>query len=141
MPTPCPKPVAKTAKKKRREKTEYQVLVAQLDDLVSQIVHLRDKNTCVICGSTARPQAGHVFVRDRKRVRWDLRNVHVQCASCNLRHRFDQAPYFYWFMQIYGKPAFDELYELAEGQPAYIWSIPDMRVLTRELEQMLASLL
>jgi hypothetical protein len=132
---PYPKPEPTKKKKKRRPKSEYKLLVEQLDSLVRDIVHIRDKDICVVCGSTARPQAGHVFVRDRKKVRWALHNVHIQCARCNLLHRFDQAPYFHWFQEKYGMQRYNELYHEAEDEPYYIWSIPSMQELALSLEQ------
>lgn len=121
-----PKPKPEKKRRKHHPKSEYKQVVERLDRLVSQIVHLRDGETCVICGSTARPQAGHVFVRDRMRVRWALDNVHVQCAACNLLHRFDQAPYFHWFVQTYGAAAFDSLYDRAESLPYFKFSLPEL---------------
>jgi hypothetical protein len=129
-PYPKPKPVKR---KKRKQHSEYQDIVERLDKLVSQIVHLRDDNTCVICGSTAKPQAGHVFVRGRMKVRWSLWNVHIQCARCNLMHRFDQAPYFHWFIQKYGNDEFNLMYKEAEETPYFKWGFPELQLLEEEL--------
>jgi hypothetical protein len=138
---PAPKPVAKKKKHKKKSPSEYQELVLSLDDLVKRIVHIRDNDTCVICGSTARPQAGHLFVRDRKKTRWALHNVNIQCARCNLLHRFDQAPYIHWFIEKYGLEAYNELYSDAEGEPYYKWATADLRALREELDNVLKKLL
>jgi hypothetical protein len=137
----CPKPKP-TKRRKRKIKSEYKELSNRLDALVSAIVRMRDGNTCVVCGSTAKPQAGHIFIRARTRTTWMLYNVHTQCARCNLMHRFDQAPYFHWFIHKYGNKAFDELYALAETDPYWKWSVPELREfdlsLTAEYERLMA---
>lgn len=123
---PCPKP-PKLKKRKRKIISPRQQAIRELDSLVAKIVHLRDQNICVLCGSTFKPEAGHIFVRGRMRVRFDLANVHIQCSSCNLRHRFDQAPYFSWYIDKYGLSAFKELYHLAEDEPYFKWLLPELK--------------
>jgi len=90
------------------KKTSRGALVRKLDKLVSEMVRVRDAK-CVVCGSTYMLQAGHLFTRTSYSTRWDLLNVHVQCAGCNFRHNGDAWPYTNWFIETYGK---DKLVEL-----------------------------
>ena len=55
-------------------KTERQILIKQLDDIVRQIVRLRDK-VCQKTGKTDDLQCAHMISRKNHHLRWNLDNV------------------------------------------------------------------
>lgn len=91
------------------KKVTRKSIVKRLDTLVSQIVRAREPY-CVLCGSTQRLQAGHLFSRVNYSTRWDLTNVWTQCASCNFKHELYSWPFYKWFITKFGQSKFDELY-------------------------------
>jgi len=61
-------------------------LAYRLDKLVSWYVRHSEKK-CFTCGKRlplAKRQAGHYIPRGVQFLRWNLGNVHVQCAKCNV---------------------------------------------------------
>lgn len=77
------------------------VLETVADIVVKKIILLRDK-FCVCSaprnGHSDVMQAGHLVTRGKESVKWDLRNVNVQCASCNLLHEHRPERYTAWFL-------------------------------------------
>ena len=66
-------------------------LVKKLDTVFSQYIRLKDSKdgigTCVTCGKQdhiKNLQAGHFQSRKHYSIRWDERNVKIQCPSCNV---------------------------------------------------------
>lgn len=67
-------------------------------------------NTCVTCGSVlpvSKLQGGHFCSRTCYPLRWDERNVHPQCARCNLYKSGAYIEYSQWFIKEYGQDTFD----------------------------------
>ncbi len=93
------KPALKHPKPRKPRPTKS--IVKELDTLVSLIVRKRD-GRCVVCGSTDNPQAGHFIGRRHYAVRWDLTNVHQQCAGCNIAHNSNPVPYTLFIQHEYG---------------------------------------
>lgn len=66
-------------------------LIKKLDLLVRKILLIRDSIggsmfRCISCGKLLpieKAQAGHYASRRYLAIRWDLDNVHLQCAYCN----------------------------------------------------------
>jgi len=55
-----------------------------LDDLCREIIFMRDKNTCQVCGKkTDKLDWMHFLTRGNFAVRWDLDNSCVGCAGCH----------------------------------------------------------
>ena len=88
-------------------------LITKLDELVSKIVRLQEKE-CVICHSKEKLGNSHLFSRKNLSLRWDIRpngNSHTNCWGCNFRHSSrDSYPYFNWYITKFGKDKFDELH-------------------------------
>jgi len=110
---PKPKP-EKQVKEKRKyhKKSPRQKLETELDGVVKEIVLARD-NGCVCppppSGHSNARQPGHLISRRVKTLRWDLRNVHEQCSSCNLKHNTRPEIYTKRFIQSFGTVAFYDL--------------------------------
>lgn len=74
-------------KKKTKKKVSKKPTVKQLDKLWSEVVRLRDKYTCCVCGETDRRkiQAMHIIGRGEWVIRWELANGIAGCTKC---HKF-----------------------------------------------------
>ena len=66
-------------------------LVKKLDTVFSQYIRLKDSKdgigTCITCGKQdyiKNLQAGHFQSRKFYSIRWDERNVKIQCSGCNI---------------------------------------------------------
>lgn len=96
---------------RRRRKTPRAKLVKNLDDVVREILKIREPY-CVLCGSKDKLGVSHLFSRRAYTTRWDTAkdgNCHINCWPCNFRHVRDQYPYFNWYIEKFGKDKFDEL--------------------------------
>jgi len=71
--------MAKTNKRRR--------IIKRLDNLVREVVRLRDDNTCQRCGKRVEgsdSQPSHVIPKGRcLYLRWDLLNVKLLCMACH----------------------------------------------------------
>lgn len=76
---------------KQKSDSKKAKLIAQLDNIFSQFVRLRDSDEHgrAICISCQRElpyeymQAGHFYPRTHMATRWDEDNVHSECVTCN----------------------------------------------------------
>lgn len=88
------------------KKTPRQKLVAKLDNIVKQIVRLRDNGCCQYCGKPASGQnahTAHVYAKKTHRLRWDLLNLLLLCFHCHIE-KFHRNPFEIqegWFRQKY----------------------------------------
>jgi hypothetical protein len=131
-----PKPTKAPKGKKRKKKTERQLLEIRLDALVKEIVLQRD-NGCVCPppehGHSRVRQPGHLFTRGHESIKWDLYNVHEQCSSCNGRHVYHTKYYRWWFVDKFGE---DELNRLdRDARQSVKMSIDDLETLEYELTE------
>ena len=68
------------------KKRSIKSLKRELDKLFSIFIRQRDKGKCYTCGTKKHWKAidaGHYLKRQHYGTRWDERNVHGQCLSCN----------------------------------------------------------
>lgn len=100
-----------TTKKKKKPANERKKLIAKLDDLVRQVIRLRDTH-CSCCKKKLGEdiQVSHFVTRRIHAVRWNLKNVSGSCPGCNLRHNFNPVPYARYMIDTYGKEVLDELF-------------------------------
>ena len=133
--TPKPKPVKKPREKpRRRKKSERRQIGDELDRQTSLIVRWRD-GQCVLCGSTANLQCGHLVKRGKHSIRWDLKNCNAQCASCNLRHNNYPERYTNWFLHVWGKAEYARLAQAAEKADKF--TVDELRTLRDKYQALL----
>jgi len=85
-------------------------LIKKLTKIFNEYIRLRDNNTCVICGSTQNPTAGHLFSCVNHSTKWDEDNVFCQCRNCNYYHETNAYPFTKWYIEKFGKEKLDKLF-------------------------------
>lgn len=90
-----------------------------LDPLFSKYIRIQEavKSNgyvrCVTCGTIRewddQMEAGHYVSRDKWATKYDVRNVHVQCKSCNSYHGGEIAEYAAYLVSEYGTDIITEL--------------------------------
>jgi hypothetical protein len=82
-------------KVKKPKLTPLPRLLEKVQKLVNQYVRIRDEGKpCISCGSNAANQAGHYIpVNKSSFLRFDERNIHLQCAGCNCWGHGNQVSY------------------------------------------------
>lgn len=94
-----------------KKSSEWANKVDELDDLVREIIKLRDP-ACVTCGisrSASGLCVGHLLTRGKHSVRWDLKNCNAQCPPCNGSHEYNPEKYTLWFVKKYGIEEYENL--------------------------------
>lgn len=71
--------------KKRVKLVPLPKLLKKAEKVCNEYIRLRDQNKpCISCNSENANQAGHyISVRQSSFLRFDERNIHLQCAGCN----------------------------------------------------------
>jgi F0F1-type ATP synthase alpha subunit len=81
-------------------------LKKEADKVFSLWVRKRE-DYCITCGSRKNLQAGHYISRSCNQLRYDPRNVHTQCVSCNVFKRGAMDEYARMLIAKYGKNILD----------------------------------
>ena len=100
-------------------KIKKSTLIRNLQKLMREIVILRDKE-CVTCpiwrelhgkwqSNSDVLQAGHYYSRGARSVKYDLRNVHLQCKTCNGKHRFQPEAFKLYLLRKFGSEWMEQL--------------------------------
>lgn len=92
-------------------------LEKKLDAVFSKYIRRKYSNdgeyvqcfTCGKWGAIKKMQAGHYHSRRFKSIRWDEKNVHVQCVGCNLYHEGNKPAYTLKLIEKYGAEVLQEL--------------------------------
>lgn len=96
-PNRCQKKYREKGKLEAKARKDYKKLVAKLDDTFQMWIRYRDNWTCCCCkthiapnseGAKAKMHAGHYVGRGCLALRWDEKNVHAQCATCNMQQNY-----------------------------------------------------
>lgn len=121
----------------RKLKTKKSSLVKTLDRWFSKYIRYRDRIDathcrCVTCGAivkmkgirdgnviVAGAHAGHFADRTYHKTRWNEKNVHVQCSSCNNWHEGKQYEMGKYINKKYGEGTAEELIKLSKLQFKY----------------------
>lgn len=126
--------VCAKCKKPIKEKNWTKVLIRLLDNVLRDIVLLRD-GFCVcpspIHGHGKKRQAGHLITRAKKSVKYDLYNVNEQCDSCNGLHENYPERYNNWFANKFGIEKYNEI--CREGDKTVDLSVVDYEQLYYQL--------
>jgi hypothetical protein len=119
-----------------KRKLTMPALVKKLDRVFSRFIRMRHADkcgtvTCVTCGVNkhfSEVHAGHFVKRQHMAIRFDTRNVHVQCVKCNLYMGGAQDEYAAYIIKEYGADTLDELLRLKRTS---------MKWLRSDLEEMI----
>ena len=125
-------------------RTERQKLEDKLDDIVRNIVRARDFAgdqwcKCVTCdksfkwGDWNRFNAGHFQVRRHRATRWLLKNVNMQCVSCNNFGKGEQFKHGAEIDKKYGKGTSERIENLARTTVKL--SISDLKSMLEDLKR------
>ncbi len=96
-PWKCSKKYREKGKLEAKQRKDYKKLVAKLDDVFQMYIRYRDNWTCCCCkthidpnseGAKTKMHAGHYVGRGALALRWDERNVHAQCSTCNMQQNY-----------------------------------------------------
>jgi Bacteriophage Lambda NinG protein len=89
-------------KKKKVKKLNKGDWYDAVDVPFNAYIRNRDKNHCVICGSTEKPQCGHVIPKKSHiNIRWDEENAFCQCGAHNTQHNYDPSIYTNWLLKVW----------------------------------------
>jgi hypothetical protein len=99
--------------------------IKKLDKVFSEYIRLRDSRIdgygkCISCGRLIHwkdGDAGHYINRRNYSVRWNEKNVHLQCRFCNRFNEGNAAGYTQGLIKKYGEGIIEEL-EVAKSFPA-----------------------
>lgn len=110
----CPKP-AKKVKPKKKKLPKLSTLTKKADAVFSKFIRDRDavelKGKCCTCGKEG-TQAGHYISRRYKVLRWDVRNVALQCSRCNCWEAGASDEFALFLVNKYGIDILNELHYL-----------------------------
>jgi 5-methylcytosine-specific restriction endonuclease McrA len=122
---------------------ERKRLVKKLDALCRQILLKRDvcyENLfhCISCKKLLpinEGQTGHYISRRYESLRWDLRNINLQCAHCNKWLSGNLVEYRKSLVAKYGEKEIEKLETLYKESPHY--SVFDLQQLVKEYQGIL----
>lgn len=118
-------------------KTERQKLDKECLALWSKCVRTKQK-TCRNCNSDFMLQAHHIVQRTYKLSRYDLTNGLCLCRGCHFIEKVDPEKFRSMVVSIIGEA--DYLQKQKTYRVQYKWSIPDLRDIKKELQQILKDL-
>lgn len=109
-------------------------VIKRLDDKARENLKRVYPLYCVTCGkghewyhpqnNTFGIQVSHYISRDIKQLRWDSRNIHPMCTSCNLNHNKNKLRYREYLADIYSWGVVYELEEIERKAKAEVVPIP-----------------
>lgn len=110
-------------------KSELKTKLKKLEKIFNEWIRLRDckngKGICSSCGKEfpiEKLDAGHFIGKQISQLRFDPRNVHVECLRCN---RFDHnhlIGYTLFMQKKYGKKLVDEFLKIKLSHFPYKWN-------------------
>lgn len=113
-------------------------LIQKADRVFSKYIRMRDSEdgffVCCSCGQRKpfeQADAGHFINRRWMALRYDERNVHAQCRSCN---RFDEGNmigYTRFMLKTYGEDIVDLLESVKKP---YKWTDGELEILIKDIK-------
>jgi hypothetical protein len=82
--------------------------IEDADESFSYFIRKRD-DASVLSGSTEQLECSHFYSRRWLNTRWDERNAHAMTHDENMRHNFNQFPYFNFMLERYGAEGLSKL--------------------------------
>ena len=120
-----------------------------LDPLFSKYIRLKEAVKangyvkCVTCGAIRewddQMEAGHYISRDKKATKYDERNVHVQCKSCNNYHSGEIAEYAVYLVSEYGQNILLEL--VRKGREYKKFTLDELKQMAKKYREKIKELL
>lgn len=144
------KKLERKQKIKEKKANSPKVLKKKLDTILSLYVRRRASDsmgmaTCITCGIRKHYkelQAGHYVPRDNYSVRYDLRNLGVQCFKCNMKlpgcKAGNMVQYTKYLLNNYGVEWLKEL--IADGEKIKHWTPDDLKELIEHYRNLLKTL-
>jgi hypothetical protein len=133
---------------KKKKKPTLSALEAKLDGMFSEWIRRSSADEggtvgCVTCGKLMYwkndgAQAGHFIKRQHRSVRWDERNVHVQCVYCNKWRNGEEGQHGDYIIRTHGIDAHQDLFRLKHQVKKYTRS--DLEALITEYKTKLKEL-
>lgn len=108
------------------------------DQLVREIIKLRD-SVCITCGTRdGTLHVGHLFRRGITATRWSLTNCNGQCDSCNGLHEEEPEHYITAYKARYGAIAYEalEIHSRSRNKLQYVELLAIRNGLRSELAQL-----
>ncbi|MCP5063599.1 MAG: hypothetical protein GY936_14225, partial [Ignavibacteriae bacterium] len=102
---------------------------------ILRLAKLEIEPSCVTCDGSSGDnvlQLGHLITRGKWSVRFDHRNLHTQCRTCNLKHEYYPEVYNNWFVNKYGIEEYNRLVKDSNQLKQY--KIRELRDLLAELK-------
>ena len=130
-----------------KKSEKLSTLKTRLWRLTSEYVRSKYKDSagyvrCVTCGQSkpyTEIHAGHFLPKKKgSAVYFDLRNIHPQCAGCNVWKRGAIHEYYDFMLTTYGMDVINELKQL--GRQALKISRPEYEEMITDMKQKIASL-
>lgn len=131
----------KRSRIKSKSKTPIAKAKAKLWSTLKQVIDIRDGNTCISCNATDirgyNKHGGHFIPSSSCGgfLRYDIRNVHNQCATCNLFRNGAGAEYTLTLQKKYGTQFVEKI--IADKAVAIKLDIPYVEALTSYYESLL----
>lgn len=128
--------------KKRKKATEtVSSLKKKCDSAFSRLIRFRNKDRmgcvrCITCGKWKpfnEMQAGHFVSRGKNALRYDERNVHPQCYSCNIPLKGNYPRYCEYLIRKYGSDIIEILNR--EGEEIKQYKVYDLKFLLAEFKK------
>jgi len=88
----------------------------RLDKLASQLCRLKYSGSCYLCGRPG-SDTHHIVSRNHKRQRWNPDNLVFLCRPCHIKAHAEN--------MTFGRDI---------NQTVYIWSLPELKELEKELK-------
>lgn len=118
---------------------------AETDKVYSKYIRFKDAKNgyvrCITCGKVDPPEdtdCGHYISREVAMLRFDERNTHPQCRSCNRFHEGRKDEYALALIRLYGPNILEEL-----NKEKYIfknYSVLELKEMRKEYRNLLKEL-
>lgn len=126
---------------RKKSKTPIAKAKQKLWSTLKQVIDIRDGNICISCGAVDlrghNKHGGHFIPSSACGgfLRYDLRNVHNQCATCNLFRNGAGAEYTLTLQKKYGNKFVEKI--VADKEVIIKLDIPYVEALTEYYESLL----